>query len=693
MIKLPSLPVTDPDWLSLPDAERDSVCRWMSALRSMPEGLPLRGQGGRLDYLARRLGVSMAVARERYYAWRKSQDWHTLVDGRTLRAASRPEGVNSPQFIAWGKRYVESNQRGDRQALKEIRAIILSGTQIIPGLENWTSRHKLPPGCSEANLRRLLCKSKAERTAARYGMRAAAQYLPYVRTTRTGLRVGMQYMFDDVWHDHYVLWNGKPVRILEYGAHDVFSGNRFHSGFMPRIIDDERGTNRGLTNQMFRLFLAYCLRYCGYDQQSCQLMMEHGSATLPEHLISLLRDGTDGVIQVGMGGITGKETAMIGGWAGRGAGNPRYKSMIECFHSLMHNIMGFLPGQTGTNRHQPESTDGMIRYQATLSKVADRLGINKGLLKSPFLSMEQFSLVLKDVYFVLNNRTDHTLEGWREAGLIIREYQLSEGLWTPEMALPNPDDGDNQRMAIEAIRALVLADPKRLRERRLSPAEVWQTQAPGLAKLPLSLYAMLLGEDCTRSVKVRRGYMTIQDKELCPEPRLYKAQIYTPQSRWEYLNNEETYDVVLNPYDAAHLIIKSARGGIKGEAFLDIPVSRANQTAVEHAIGRVAAHKTALMSDLRSRHTQDRAEVAALKAYNDDIITLAQGGLAKAEQEAITLTGTEQRAVTREAKIHTPHVDIFAGLGSLPDASDNQAPATSFESTPVIALDDIIFHP
>lgn len=78
------------------------------------------------------------------------------------------------------------------------------------------------------------------------------------------------------------------------------------------------------------------------------------------------------------------------------------------------------------------------------------------------------------MYAIINNRTNHALEGWRECGHMIREYALAEGVWTPENKLPDPTRGQAELQAWQAIRALVLADPSRLRETRLSPAAVWE---------------------------------------------------------------------------------------------------------------------------------------------------------------------------------------------------------------------------
>lgn len=127
---------------------------------------------------------------------------------------------------------------------------------------------------------------QGRKTAGQWGSRAAAAVLPYVRTSRVGLPVGGQYMFDDVWHDHYVTFAGKPVRVLEFGAHDVASGCRFDWGHMPFVtLPDDPKKRKALDNEMFRLFLANILYSTGYHPDGCLLMMEHGTANLSENIL------------------------------------------------------------------------------------------------------------------------------------------------------------------------------------------------------------------------------------------------------------------------------------------------------------------------------------------------------------------------------------------------------------------------
>lgn len=683
------IPAHDADWLSLPAKSRVQAHLWMISLRGIPANLPVRGPGGIIDRLARENGTSAAKARETWYAWRKSGgDWRVLVNRNTLKSRNKTEGIHSPQFRAWGRAILDKYQRSEAQGIEEIIARIASGRESIPGLENWTGPG-LPPGCSAPNLRRVLARTKAEKQQAQWGSRAAASVLPYVRSTRVGLSVGEQYMFDDVWHDHYVTVAGKPVRVLEFGAHDVASGCRFDWGHMPHVML-ETGNRKSLDNEMFRQFLANILYKTGFHPAGCLLMMEHGTATLHDRFASVLHDRTGGLIRVGMGGLTGASNALMGGWAGRSAGNPRYKAMIECLHSLIHNVLSAFPGQSGRDRRQPETSDGMIAYQEKLAKIMPRLGNYAEKLKSPFLSFEEFTLILRDVYSIINHRQNHNLEGWRECGNYIREYALSEGVWTPENALPDPTRGTAELAAWEAIRALVVADSSRLRERLLSPSEVWSRGVSRLRRIPLDLYAYLLGDEKRRTVSVRKGYITLQDKSLSPEPRLYHARVIDLDSGRGRELSDDKYDIVFNPYNPASLIIMDARGGILGEAPLAVAAPRNDEDAVHRQMGLIASRKADLMRDYKIRNTEARDNAQALRDHNDAVIAEAMGWQTNEDKPALTAAQKRQLTRTANKAAAEDDINVFATVPVCRAAPQQQLPQEQVEPEFSVDFSDLL---
>ena len=234
-----------------------------------------------LEGLAAAAGCGYAMARvlwERY----KRNGWRGLCDGRSMPRAEMVEGgARSLRFRAYVQKVAEANQLSTQRAIEHIQdSFRYAQPGTIPGFERWQPCGRegaLPPGVSATSLRAII--RKHELANIRQGLKTNHATLPMVLTTRAGVRPGTVYEFDDMWHDHLVLVPGQktPVRVLEFGCLDVASGCRIHWGFCPRVIRDD-GTKQGLTSRMFVLFLAYVLRYIGYDaEQGVTLVVEHAS--------------------------------------------------------------------------------------------------------------------------------------------------------------------------------------------------------------------------------------------------------------------------------------------------------------------------------------------------------------------------------------------------------------------------------
>lgn len=662
----------DAAWDRLTLDERARIYEWHRAITSLPASATVTQ---RIDILARLPWVSSrAQARTKYYAWhtgRYAGTWRALADGNVFRrAVVKTDGIHSRRFGDWGRSELDVSQRSEDVALDAIIAQIWAGRtaagEPIPGLEDHPGGY-LPAGCSKPNLRRILRRSKAERAAAQWGHRTASHlYLPFVRTTRRGMEPGQAYMFDDVWHDLYVHdLTGRDVRILEFGAHDVASGCRYHWGWMPQLLKND-GSKRGLTREMFVAFLAASLRNHGYHRDGVLLMMEHGTATISEEMARKLYDYSGGLIRVGMGGMTGGANKLLGGWAGRGAGEPHYKSMIECLHSLIHHIVGMLPAASGRDRRVPETTQGMLAYGEQLHRWLAKHPEMAERVTYGTLNMAQFGELLRDVYTIINNRRDHQLEGWSANGWTYREMLTAEG-WQPERLLADSAAYEQVRVA------------------RMSPAEVWAAYQPRMTRLPMDAYAMLIdAPDRRRELTARRGEILVHDRASSDEPYVYDAEYIDPHGVRRALGHGAKVEVLINPYDRTHVILLDARGRILGESAQRYAPRRLDVDAVHQAMGRVAAMRDHALSDMRVRNTYRRTQADDLRDHNRALADEAAG---KAES---TLTPVDKAAVTRAAK--RSEIDVFEGLGELP-----AAPVAASASLPEptddagIGLDDIIF--
>jgi hypothetical protein len=442
-------------------------------------------------------------------------------------------------------------------------------------------------------------------------------------------------MFDDQWHDNFVLFRGKPIRVLEFDCLDVASACKIDWITKPRYERDD-GSFDGLKESQMRLLLAKILAEHGYSQRGTELIAEHGTAAIREPLERLLSDRSGGKIAVRRSGITGEEQAIAGAWAGQGKGNPRFKGALESLRNLIRNRLAEIPGQTGRNTDdRPESLHGQLVYATRLLKLSDRLPARLAAdLRFPFLDYEtQFCQALLDIYTMINRRTDHELEGWIESGHQIIEYRLSAS--ADQWLAPGEYLGLTMREQ-QAIATLATADPAAYtRTRLLSPGEVWESGSAnsGMTRIPDPVIAEILmgpeGRD-TREATVDAGYLLFHDQTIAPGELRYLSRMTDPAGRIGELPAGETYQVVLNPFRLDDLYILDARGGYLGKCKRDHRVNRFDQQSVTAKFAEVKLRESELLAPLRARHSNLSDETLALRRHN----------LAIAEAEARQAAGT-----------------------------------------------------
>ena len=618
----------------------------------------------------------------------------SLVDGRALPPAEYADsGPRCERFRAWVVTMYEANQRSSRMAIRAIHSIFRHGGAIVPGFEDWPHYGcgRIPTGCSESSLYALLqAHSKRELLIARQGYKAAASMRLPVLTTRRGIAPGSLYMFDDVVHDHLVLVGGQAARILEFGCFDVASACRIHWGNTARITQ-ATGKRQGLTQKMFVMFIAYVLRYIGYNLAGCTLVMEHNTASLPDETVALLKSSGLG-ISVRMGGIEGGRQRWIGGYNGQMGGNPRGKAGIENSHSPLHNLLGDLPGQVGKDRqHIREATYGVVKAQEQVERWRGQLRAMgrddlADALANHILTYRQFNELLAIKYALWGSRTNHELEGWEDHTTI--EYQTGPNQWTPAEVLTSGGTRPLSPVLVEAVRT----NPDLVRERRLSPAEVWESGKGDLVRIPLYVDLIKGDKMFGQTVTVRGCLLTVQDKYVSPGKLHYLAEVYC-DGRKQLLEDGRKVRVVLNPYHTGTLIVLDDTGRILGEAPLYSKVSPLDTEALHEQMGRVDSINVRRDQLMRARYESEGARVAGINEHNR---TLAkQGGVyGRRAQIAATSTQTpaDKAAVTRAA--NRSEIDVFEGLGELPIAPVAAATASLPEppaSGSDITLDDIIY--
>lgn len=583
---------------ALPETVRTEVRRWAEVLGRVT---PPVGQA--MIAVGRAMGVSPSTARRKWDAALKS-GWRGLIDRAKAPESSRSAAIH-PATIEHFQKLVAANQRKARPAYRLLVRQFLGG-EPIPGVAADVPRNRLPAGWSYPNLMRH-APTKFELTAFRIGRSAARQIGPLVFTTRRDLWVGSHYLFDDMVHDHFVnvLDTRRTGRPVEFHAVDLASACKFAWGMRVRTENEITGQMEGLREHQMRALVASVLGQHGYHaQRGTTMVVEHGTAAIREDLEAILHDLTEGKIVVRRSGIEG-DPAHVGQYAGRPKGNFRFKAALESLGNLIHNEMGFLPGQTGLSvDRRPEEMHGLLRANDALVAAFSALAVDRpdlaGMLRFPILSHRQFLEIAIWVYHRINDRKDHSLEGW---DLHVR-----------------PDETDWTRV------------------RRMSPLEVWQGGRERLTRFTAERTAIVLYRPEAPERTVKGSMITFEDAELSSDELRYDA------SRWR---DGEKFAALLNPYNPAQLYLYDARGRFVGAAPAIVRVDRADDEAVRRAMGRV--------NHVLSERLQP---VAALGRE------MAQQRIADARHNAEVLAAAEATQARKpEAKARRAGAAIAASLG------------------------------
>lgn len=206
---------------------------------------------------------------------------------------------------------------------------------------------------------------------------------------------------------------------------------------------------------------------------------------------------------------------------------------------------------------------------------------------------------------------------------------------------------------------------------------MWEQGKKQLWRIPLDLYVTLLGPEKVRTLTVKRGYMTLQDKTLSPEPRIYHAYYTDLDDGRRHELADDKHDVVINPFKPDTVIVLDKRGGILGAAPLSVAAPRHDEDAVKSQMGLIASRRADLMMDYKVRNAPARESVAALKDHNDAVLRLA-----RQQHDALP---DDQDALPGAPSV--PGVDVFAAP-SLPDREDEPEPEAGAEYH--ISLEDMI---
>ena len=613
-------------------------------------------------------GMAEGTFRRKFYAWKKD-GCKGLVPGNKVPkylVSERPRITT--EFIAEWRRRVENVQRrAMRQAWNDLLRDIRKGEKI-PGLPHWTAmwgedfpESEIPKVCpltwipaslTYNNLRGYAPK-KFELVHARQGRRAAAALRPLVATTRVGLKCGQIYVFDDMWHDHKVNFFGveqrAALRPLEFHCIDLASTKKVAWGIRPRLINED-GTHEQLKDREMRQLVCQVLCVVGYRADGTTLDVENGTAKIGDNLAEFIDYATDGAVKVQRGTID-KRALLAGAFAPRGIGNFRFKASLESLGGLYHNALASLPGQTGLSpAMQPESLDGLDKYNASLFEVVKKLSPERAArLWFPVLEFNEFANLLCEIYERIDSRTDHNLEGW--------------GPNTEEVFVPGPglDPIPMQLLLANADKfagaiQLAHADPARyVGFRRLSPKAVWNRGAADLVRVPIFHAPAILGADNGVHVRITRQHEAwVVYKETHTRVRYSPElkQFNTPFTN--ILHPGADYIFYPIPGDNRAAVCDADNRPIGWTVQMSI-ASKADKQSILKAHGESEHIRALLESGYRERHAPEAEQIRAMREHNKAV----ESGEDEIHSSPASSTAEESPAYTQLPPSASPGPDLF----------------------------------
>lgn len=622
----------DAEYSQMRDEAKKELFPLMTAIHALLS--VKRGIGAEIKRWASKLDCSEGHLRRQLDNYRKNPSWKTLVNkskaGREWWDAEDLDGCKSKvEFVSWLKSKVDSNQRGKFDT--QYRAVIRQWkdwkrgdlTKKIPGYDSPplpAPGKEHPAGWSNRNLRRLAKRDRFEKTAIRIGLGAALSYGPQALTSRAGLYLMSHVMIDDLWHDNFTVFRGKPVRVLEFDGLDVFSGYKAMWGTKPRFQRDD-GMFDNLKESFVAMLLAGLFFREGYAPRGTCILAELGTAAVSERIQRLLYDASGGKITVRENGITGEEQALVGR-RGKGKGNPRFKASLESLRNLIHNELAALPGQTGLNvKNRPEWLVGELEETNDLLKavqvIAQRDPERAALIRLPLLEYHsQFLPLLAEVYHRINDRDWHSLQGWSDLGHVVTEYRLS----------PDSDKflGPSEFLALPPatqtmLTNIVQQDERYFRVRKLSPLDVWRKHRAGLERLPASAVGEILGQSFAVERNCADCYFEFEDSDLHSESLVYEGRIKTPAGNEIELKSDK-YLTLVNPFDLSVMFVYDAAYRYLGFARRVMRPSRADDEAVKRQLGRQKERLADRLAPLKRDHREMVKQAAADARHNANLL-------------------------------------------------------------------------
>ena len=577
-------------------------------------------------------GLSLKSLYRKLDDFRREGVW-SLVPGKYKRENVRGIVANEA-FVEYWQTLVLENRRKMKPAWRELIRRFTGGVTTpgieIPGVGTWRdvylrlrgflpsegepcpwSERNPPPGWSFRNLLKFKPDEFAL-VAAHHGMaEAKSRYGLTVRKTRVGLACCQVIEFDDMWYEHAVMFPGnrEPQRVVEFAAIDVLTGHVVC--YLPKPFRERAdGTRETLKAAWAKYIYHYVLCVSGLPPERVVLVGERGTTKADAEfdaalkLVNAWREAQGhGPVEWRTGALANAPIAK-GLHDGAAKGNPRSKPHIEQMHATLKNSIGHVIGEIGGGRGvQPEETGAMVAEAKRLAALAVISNLPVEKVQTPFLSWSAYAEVIDRAHRRMDERQDHSLEGWEECGFVKGEFRLkAEASWraVKSMAEMSPEEAG-------AVTALVKAGMAEYREVRLSPREAWERSKGALRPVPEYLAPLILGGELCCTAKVT-GNMQLVYRDPNVGSRLTVAAV----AGGRMLARGSEYRVWVNPLDGGKAYVCDMQGHFLGVAKV-LQAVRADATP-EDLAAQLGLRQKVLSEEARRLAPVARRRLAAANA-------------------------------------------------------------------------------
>ncbi len=601
--------------------------------------------------IARQEGIPLKTFERMYYAWRE-HGVLGLADGRKVKKHG-----SLHQALDDFKRYIELDKNTSKGGYDAFMRDFRAGVAFQFGTwrDMWRAQFPyeevpemcpagwIPKGWTYGNLMKMLDKDPAHLMNIawnRQGQFAASKYtLSVIRSrvdpkTGKNLPVGAIYQADDVWHNINVFAPGVKglFQPLEFAFYDVASAFKMGSFMKPRFnrVDEKTGRVKGenLNEFQFRSALAFVCIRTGFHRDGVRFILERGTTAIRENVQRRIAGIPYWGQKIHFEASGRMNTpAHKGMFIGNAGGNPRFKSLCEGSHNILHNASASLLGNRGRDAaHYHESAAAQEKYaEGVLAKVDD-LKLPEDILKIlelPYLTFDQFRQAFAAIEDAVMDRRDHRLEGWQNNQ--IQEFRLSEtSPWLPVSALEGMTDAEKM-----AVRAVVRQNPEALaRMENMSRKEVWRRGLCDLVRVPAIEYPAFMDPRDAKILKVAQDRtVSFTDKDYFPgEKRVYVAQYVDRAGIPHWLTPGTEVRAYFCPWGdlSEKLWLCDMNDNLLGIAQLATRAFWGDQEAIRKAAGEKFRDIAMMTAPMKARHLGDAAEQTAKLAWNKAVLEAAE---------------------------------------------------------------------